>query len=64
MIYEKEMLNEKVTDYERTIREMARKFINLADKQKVLQKDHEVFIENLREQYKRSFLRWIFFDDF
>ena len=52
LIYEKETLEEKVADLEHTIREWAQKFIDMADKQKSIQVNHESLIISTRRQYK------------
>ncbi|CAF4871988.1 unnamed protein product [Rotaria sp. Silwood1] len=58
LIHEKEVLEQKVIDLEETIREWARKFIDIADKQKLIQVNHENFLKNLKRQYKYSILTY------
>ncbi|CAF2956264.1 unnamed protein product, partial [Rotaria sp. Silwood2] len=58
LIHEKEVLEQKVIDSEETIREWARKFIDIADKQKLIQANHENLLNNVKRQYKYSILTY------
>ncbi|CAF0908578.1 unnamed protein product, partial [Rotaria sordida] len=58
LIHEKEILEQKILDLEETIREWARKFIDIADKQKLIQVNHENLLNNLKRQYKYSILTY------
>ena len=55
LVYEKEKLEEKIVERELVIREWAQKFVDLADKQKLIQKNHQNYIDHLKEEFKRSF---------
>lgn len=52
LVHEKEVLEQKVIDLEATIREWAQKFIDISDKQKLMQTNHENIVNNLKRQYK------------
>lgn len=56
LVYEKDKLEEMLVDRETMIREWAQKFIDLADKQKLLQTNHQNYIDHLKRENKRSFL--------
>ncbi|CAF3309074.1 unnamed protein product [Rotaria socialis] len=58
LIHEREVLEQKVIDLEETIREWAQKFIDISDKQKLMQANHENLLKNLKRQYKYSILTY------
>ena len=52
LIHEREILEEKIVDLERTTREWAQKFVDATDKQKLIQINHEHLLNNIKRQYR------------
>lgn len=52
LIYEKEIIEQKIIDLEEIIREWAQKYLDTTDKQKLIQTNHEKLVNNLKRQYK------------
>lgn len=54
LIHDREMLEQKVTDLEESTREWSRKYLDVVEKQKLMQTNHEQLVNNLKRQYTRK----------